>query len=132
MTDDKFIIFTPSDAADGEATGEETQEGRERRRHRRFRAGVLTEIHRRGRSGPFPGITYNLSRSGALLLTLASLQEGEQVELCFISNEKQRAEVQARVVYGAELKKDTFWSRGFGIEFITDCPLFLESELEAV
>ncbi len=130
MNEKKFIIFSPDghgEANDPSAT--EDSEGSDRRRHTRHRVGVLTEIVTVDRE-KLPGITFNMSRSGAYLLTLVPLESGEEVELCFISDTGQREVMRGRVVHAAELKKEMFWSQGIGIEFVEGAPGFFKVEFE--
>ena len=130
MSQKKFIVFThgqgegpdqPGEAPDGDSGGED------RRRHPRHRIGVLTEIVHETR-GTIPGITFNLSESGAFLLTLMPLKPGEEVMLHFVSSDETREALRARVVHGTELNRDVFWSQGIGLEFVEGVPSFLRVE----
>ena len=102
--------------------------GRERRRHKRYRVGVLTEIETTNQK-KIPAITFNMSESGAYLMTLAPLENGEEVALDFVSF-GERETLKGRVVHGAELDKNVFWSQGVGIEFVDGVPRFFAVEFE--
>lgn len=133
MSKKKFIIFSNGeededlveDEADDAASGSDA----DRRRHPRYRIGVLTEIHVNEEERKIlPGITFNMSESGAYLMTLAPLIPGDEVTLSFVSADDQRETLRARVVHGTELNKDVFWSQGIGIEFVESMPNFFEVE----
>lgn len=128
MSQKKFIVFT-HDAGERPtpAAGPQGASGADRRRHARHRVGVLTEIVHETR-GKIPGITFNLSESGAFLLTLMPLAPGEEVELRFVSADESRETVRARGVHGTELNRDVFWSQGIGLEFVEGVPSFLRVE----
>jgi hypothetical protein len=130
MSQKKFIVFT-HDAGERPTPGPDESppdsSGADRRRHTRHRVGVLTEIVHPTR-GKIPGITFNLSESGAFLLTLMPLTQGEEVELRFVSADESREAIRARVVHGTELKRDVFWSQGVGLEFVEGVPSFLKVE----
>lgn len=130
MSEKKFVAFThePGDKpTPGPAEGPPESSGADRRRHARHRIGVLTEIVHETR-GKIPGITFNLSESGAFLLTLMPLAQGDEVELRFVSADESRETIRARVVHGTELKRDVFWSQGIGLEFVEGVPSFLKVE----
>jgi hypothetical protein len=137
MGQKKFIAFdhdvgehpTPEPTSGPAESGAEggAEGGADRRRHPRLRVGVLTEIVHETR-GKIPGITFNLSESGAFLLTLMPLEKGEEVELRFVSVDDSRESVRARVVHGTELRRDVFWSQGVGLEFVEGVPSFLKVE----
>ena len=131
MTDKKFIIFSDDDDPDVECAENEDSQGNDddRRRHPRYRVGVLTEIHTDDR-GLLPGITFNMSESGAYLMTLVPLNPGDEVTLSFVSCDDKRETLQARVVHGTELTKDIFWSQGIGFEFVDTVPSFFKVEFE--
>lgn len=126
MEQQRFIIYSPRDGAEGK---DRESLGAERRRHQRYRVGVLAEIERGARY--MPGITYNMSRSGALLLTLEPVEPGEEVRVNFIASDNERAVATGRVVHREALDQGLIWSQRIGVEFIGGSPSFLESELEA-
>jgi hypothetical protein len=130
MGQKKFIVFS-HDEGEKPTPGPEVEppdpSGADRRRHRRHRVGVLTEIVHETR-GKIPGITFNVSESGAFLLTLMPLTKGDEVELRFVSADEGREAIRARVVHGTELKRDVFWSQGVGLEFVEGVPSFLKVE----
>lgn len=126
MDQQRFIIYSPKDSATVEAAD---GPGAERRRHQRYRVGVLAEIERGARA--VPGITYNMSRSGALLLTLEPLELGEEVTVNFIATDNERAVATGRVVHRESLDQGLIWSQRIGVEFVGGSPSFLESELSA-
>jgi hypothetical protein len=132
MDDQRFIIFSPKDL--GEASPSDAgrdSAGAERRRHQRYRVGVLAEIEPRG-ARPIPGVTFNMSRSGALLLTLEAVEPGEEVRVNFIAADNQRAVATGRVVHRTRLDRGLIWSQKIGVEFIGGSPSFLESELRTL
>lgn len=131
MSDQKFIVYTSEEQVEGiDGEDDVEQGGEERRRHQRFRVGVFAEIEREAESpSKTPGLTYNLSRSGALLLTVAPLEPGEEVTVSFISATNEREDTPVRVVHGDRLIKSMVWSRRIGVEFVDSGPSFLESEL---
>jgi len=130
MSDKKFIIFT-HDAGEHPTPGPESEpedsSAADRRRPRRQPNGLPPEIVHETR-GKIPGITFNLSESGAFLLTLMPLSTGEEVELHFVSADESRETIRARVVHGTELRRDVFWSQGVGLEFVEGVPSFLKVE----
>jgi hypothetical protein len=129
MDQQRFIIYSPKDGAED---AERESQGSERRRHQRYRVGVFAEIERGGGSRYVPGITYNMSRSGALLLTLEPVEPGEEVTVNFISSDNERAVATGRVVHRERLDQGLVWSQRIGVEFVGGSPSFLESELAAI
>jgi hypothetical protein len=63
----------------GIAQRDQTEEGREQRRHRDFELEV--EVTVRTDSGLFPGRTHDISESGMSAILPAELREGQEVEL---------------------------------------------------
>lgn len=127
MSDKKFILFSN----DEKHEIDDEESGDDRRRHPRYRIGVLTEVHSEEDEGKvLPGITFNMSESGAFLMTLSPLTPGEEVTLSFVSSDDRRETLRARVVHGTELDKDVFWSQGIGIEFVETIPNFFELEFK--
>lgn len=133
MSKKKFIIFS-NDEEDEHPDEDESEDASsgddaDRRRHPRYRIGVLTEIHTDTEERKIlPGITFNMSESGAYLMTLAPLNPGDEITLSFVSADDRRETLLARVVHGTELTKDVFWSQGVGIEFVESVPNFFEVE----
>lgn len=131
MNERQFIVYTSEEPVeDIEGDDVDDQAAAERRRHQRFRVGVFAEIER-GVENPSrsPSLTYNMSRSGALLLTMAPLEPGEEVTVSFISSTNEREDTPVRVVHGDRLFKSMVWSRKIGVEFVDQGPSFLENEL---
>lgn len=134
MSEKKFVIFSPQKCANeaeppvaGGGDGKTSED--DRRRHQRFRAGVLTEITDiEGRK--LPGITFDVSKSGAYLMTLSHLEPGSEITLHFIADDDERETRRARVVHGSKLDTDVFWSQGVGIEFVEGAPSFFEVEFD--
>jgi hypothetical protein len=131
MTDHQFIVYTSDDPATGkENEGEAGRSVEERRRDQRYRVGVFAEIERGAEhASKTPGLTYNLSRSGALLLTMTPFELGEEVIVSFISSNNERENTQVRVIHEDRLFRSMVWSRQIGVEFVDRGPTFLESEL---
>lgn len=103
----------------------------DRRRHQRYKIGVLTEIESASR-GVVPGITYNISESGALLLTLEPLTKGEDVKIMFLTEDGRREVMAGEVVHDEELGHHMFWKHKIGIEFTEEVPTFLKAEFQQI
>lgn len=131
MSDHRFIVYT-SDEPDSTGGGgdDNAVSFEERRRDPRYRVGVFAEIERSpGGCSRTPGLTYNVSRSGALLLTMSRLEPGEEVLVSFVSSANDREDTPVRVVHEDPFFESMIWSRLVGVEFVDRAPSFLENEL---
>lgn len=99
----------------------------ERRQHPRYRIGVLTEIESKA-IGLVPGITFNISETGALILTLEPLAKGDQVNIMFLTEDGRREVLAGLIVHDEELGNHMFWKHKIGVRFSEDVPEFLKSE----
>jgi hypothetical protein len=131
MTGNKPDLSPPGAPGEGsDGTGDDIENGLsplERRRHHRYRIGVLTEIESKS-TGLVPGITFNISESGALILTLEPMTKGEQVNIMFLTEDGRREVMPGVIVHDEELGHHMFWKHKIGVKFSEDVPEFLKAE----
>lgn len=123
---ERFTLYVDTPEKPGDA---EQEKGSERRRHPRFRVGVFTELARED-SPKIPSVTYDMSRSGASLLTAAPVGEGELVLLSFISVDDECQSRVCRVVHESAMERSSMWCHRIGVEFDRDVPKFFREEIE--
>lgn len=126
MNEKRFVVYD----SDLESQRRPSATLQDRRRHRRFRVGVFAEIEAAGRDA-IPSITYDMSRSGAQMLTVEPLEPGSKLDLSFISVDNDRVVTPCRVVYRSTIRPSMLWRERIGVEFISRAPSFFEAELEA-
>lgn len=107
----------------------------DRRDHRRYEVCYPTEIKILGRD-PIPSLVQDISRSGASLLSLEPLRNGQTVILKVILDDGGTEVVPGRVIREKELGARAFWKQQLAVKFYELIPqsyesLFLISQQEA-
>lgn len=130
MTGNKLDRAPDASEPDSQVAGDDLGGGLsplERRRHPRYRIGVLTEIESKS-IGLVPGITFNISESGALILTLEPMAKGDEVNIMFLTEDGRREVLAGLIVHDEELGHHMFWKHKIGVRFAEDVPEFLKAE----
>jgi hypothetical protein len=103
----------------------------DRRTHDRHQVFLPAEIE--AREGKFQvGITQDMSRSGALLLTRARIKAGDDVRIYVMLEDNAREAVQGRVVRKTDTFDKGIWSHEVAVHFSEHFPGAFDERLEEI